>query len=93
MASPGAAEDHRGDPGGSRRWPSFRRRLLCEKPETLDELAVDFGVSRERTRQLGQDRLTGRIRSDLTRNLGDALEEQSTTIVRDGTESSNSRSR
>ena len=51
----------------------FRRRLLCEKPETLDELAVDFGVSRERTRQL-EDRLKGRIRSDLTRNLGDALE-------------------
>jgi RNA polymerase sigma-32 factor len=50
----------------------FRRRLLCEEPETLAELAVDFGVSRERTRQL-EHRLIGRIRLDLTKGLGDAL--------------------
>jgi RNA polymerase sigma-32 factor len=51
----------------------FQRRLWCEEPETLAELAVDFGVSRERTRQL-EDRLKGRIRLDLTSDLGDALE-------------------
>lgn len=53
----------------------FRRRLLCDEPETLAELALDFGVSRERTRQL-EDRLKGRIRGDLTRDFGDALEQQ-----------------
>jgi RNA polymerase sigma-32 factor len=52
----------------------FRRRLLCDEPETLAELARDFGVSRERARQL-EDRLKGRIRDDLTRNLGEALED------------------
>jgi RNA polymerase sigma-32 factor len=52
----------------------FRRRLLCDEPETLAELALDFGVSRERTRQI-EDRLKGRIRSDLTRDFGDALED------------------
>jgi RNA polymerase sigma-32 factor len=50
----------------------FRRRLLCDEPETLAELAVDFGVSRERTRQI-EHRLIGRIRLDLTKGLGDAL--------------------
>jgi RNA polymerase sigma-32 factor len=51
----------------------FQRRLWCEEPETLAELAVDFGVSRERARQL-EDRLKGRIRLDLANDLGDALE-------------------
>ena len=51
----------------------FHRRLLCDEPETLAELAVDFGVSRERTRQI-EDRLKGRIRLDLAKDLGDALE-------------------
>jgi RNA polymerase sigma-32 factor len=51
----------------------FRRRLLCDEPETLAELARDFGVSRERTRQL-ETRLKGRILTDLTGDLGDALE-------------------
>ena len=51
----------------------FRRRLSCVEPETLAELAVDFGVTRERTRQI-EDRLKGRIRLDLLRDLGDALE-------------------
>jgi RNA polymerase sigma-32 factor len=50
----------------------FRRRLLCDEPETLAELAADFGVSRERTRQI-EHRLIGRIRLDLTKGLGDAL--------------------
>jgi RNA polymerase sigma-32 factor len=51
----------------------FRRRLLCDEPETLAELALDFGISRERIRQL-EDRLKGRIRKDLKKSLGDALE-------------------
>jgi RNA polymerase sigma-32 factor len=51
----------------------FHRRLLCDEPETLAELAVDFGVSAERTRQIEQG-LKGRIRLDLTKGLGDALD-------------------
>jgi RNA polymerase sigma-32 factor len=51
----------------------FRRRLLCDEPDTLAELARDFGVSRERTRQL-ESRLKGRILTDLTSDFGDALE-------------------
>src|SRR5450432_4264600 len=51
----------------------FQRRLLTDEPTTLAALAVEFGVSRERARQLEQ-RLMGRIRVDLTNDLGDALE-------------------
>lgn len=51
----------------------FRRRLLSDEPETLAALAVDFGVSRERTRQL-EERLKARIRLELTKGLGDALQ-------------------
>ena len=47
----------------------FRRRLLCDEPATLAELAVDFGVSRERARQI-EYRLKGRIRQDLTKRAG-----------------------
>jgi RNA polymerase sigma-32 factor len=54
----------------------FQRRLWCDEPETLAELAAGFGVSRERTRQL-EDRLKGRIRLDLKNDLGDALETKS----------------
>ncbi|MDB4979314.1 MAG: uncharacterized protein JWM82_66 [Myxococcales bacterium] len=51
----------------------FRRRLVCDEPATLAELAQDFGVSPERTRQL-EGRLKARIRDHLTETLGDALE-------------------
>jgi len=50
----------------------FRRRLVSEEPATLQQLARRFGVSRERTRQL-EDRLKGRIRDYLKRELGDAV--------------------
>jgi hypothetical protein len=50
----------------------FRRRLLCDEPERLAELAVDFGVSRERTRQI-EVRLIGGVRLDLSKGLGDAI--------------------
>jgi RNA polymerase sigma-32 factor len=51
----------------------FRRRIMSETPATLAELAAGFGVTRERARQL-ECRLKGRIRGDLTRIMGDALE-------------------
>jgi hypothetical protein len=51
----------------------FRRRLLSDEPETLAMLAVDFGVSRERTRQL-EERLKARLRCELTKDLGDAIQ-------------------
>jgi RNA polymerase sigma-32 factor len=50
----------------------FRRRLLNDEPVTLAILAADFGVTRERTRQLEQ-RLKGRIRCYLKKELGDSL--------------------
>ena len=51
----------------------YKTRLVSEDPVTLSHLAVDFGVTRERTRQLEQ-RLKGRIREFLRHELGDALE-------------------
>jgi RNA polymerase sigma-32 factor len=51
----------------------FQRRLLSEAPDTLASLAIAFGVSRERTRQV-ERRLKTRIRDYLTEELGDSLE-------------------
>jgi RNA polymerase sigma-32 factor len=51
----------------------FRRRLVSEEPETLTQLAVGFGVTRERTRQLEQG-LKKKLRDYLREQLGDALE-------------------
>ena len=51
----------------------FRRRLLNEDPVTLETLAIRFGVTRERTRQL-EARLKSRIRTHLEQELGDSLE-------------------
>jgi RNA polymerase sigma-32 factor len=48
----------------------FQRRLLSDEPETLAALAVDFGVSRERARQI-EERLKARIRVDLEAMFGD----------------------
>jgi len=50
----------------------FQRRLLREDPATLATLAVRFGVTRERTRQL-EARLKARIRTHLEHELGDSL--------------------
>lgn len=50
----------------------FRRRLLSDEPETLAALAEDFGVSRERARQI-EERLKVRIRADLAEGLGGAF--------------------
>jgi RNA polymerase sigma-32 factor len=51
----------------------FRRRIMSETPATLQDIAADFGVSRERARQL-EARLKGRIQTDLRKVMGDALE-------------------
>jgi RNA polymerase sigma-32 factor len=50
----------------------FRQRLWSEDPMRLVELASNFGVSRERTRQLEQ-RLKVRLRDYLAGELGDAF--------------------
>jgi RNA polymerase sigma-32 factor len=51
----------------------FRRRIMCEDPATLQDIALGFGVTRERARQL-EAKLKGRIQTDLKRVMGDALE-------------------
>jgi DNA-directed RNA polymerase sigma subunit (sigma70/sigma32) len=60
-----------GDTLAGRESDIFRRRLLCEEPATLGELAAQSGVTRERTRQL-ENQLKLRIRTYLSRELGDA---------------------
>ena len=51
----------------------FDKRLVAEEPLTLQELGDQFGVSRERVRQL-EARLTGKLREFLKATLGDAVE-------------------
>lgn len=51
----------------------FDKRLVAEDPMTLQQLGDEFGVSRERVRQL-EARLTGRLREFLRETLGDAVE-------------------
>jgi RNA polymerase sigma-32 factor len=51
----------------------FDKRLVAEDPLTLQELGEQFGISRERVRQLEQ-RLTLRLRDYLKREMGDATE-------------------
>jgi RNA polymerase sigma-32 factor len=50
----------------------FRNRLLSDEPVTLGQLAIDFGVTRERARQV-ESRLKVRIRHYLQQELGDAV--------------------
>lgn len=50
----------------------FDKRLVADEPLTLQELGNEFGVSRERVRQL-EARLTGRLREFLKDALGDAV--------------------
>ncbi|HVU53307.1 MAG TPA: sigma-70 family RNA polymerase sigma factor [Polyangia bacterium] len=47
----------------------FRRRLLCEAPVTLYDLAQEMGVSRERVRQI-EVRLKKRLRAHLETAVG-----------------------
>ncbi|HEX2734454.1 MAG TPA: RNA polymerase factor sigma-32 [Polyangiaceae bacterium] len=51
----------------------FNKRMVADEPLTLQELGDQFGVSRERVRQL-EARVTGRLRTFLTACLGDAVE-------------------
>lgn len=51
----------------------FERRMVCDEPLTLQQLGDEFGVSRERVRQL-EARLYGRLREFLKDSLGDAVE-------------------
>jgi RNA polymerase sigma-32 factor len=51
----------------------FDKRLIADEPLTLQELGDEFGVSRERVRQL-EARLTGKLREYLKQTLGDAVE-------------------
>ncbi|HET9953153.1 MAG TPA: RNA polymerase factor sigma-32 [Polyangiaceae bacterium] len=50
----------------------FDKRLVADEPLTLQELGDEFGVSRERVRQL-EARLTGKLREYLKTQLGDGL--------------------
>ena len=50
----------------------FDKRLVADEPLTLQELGDQFGVSRERVRQL-EARLMGKLRDHLRANFGDAV--------------------
>ncbi len=49
----------------------FDKRVVADEPLTLQELGDEFGVSRERVRQL-EARLMGKLREHLRENFGDA---------------------
>jgi RNA polymerase sigma-32 factor len=51
----------------------FDQRMAADEPLTLQELGDEFGVSRERVRQL-EARLYSRLRDYLRESLGDAVE-------------------
>jgi len=50
----------------------FDKRVVADEPLTLQELGDQFGVSRERVRQL-EARLMGKLRDHLRQNFGDAV--------------------
>ncbi|MBN2194259.1 MAG: RNA polymerase factor sigma-32 [Polyangiaceae bacterium] len=50
----------------------FEKRMICDEPLTLQQLGDEFGVSRERVRQL-EARLYGRLREFLRESLGDSV--------------------
>ena len=51
----------------------FDRRMIAEDPLTLQELGDEFGVSRERVRQL-EARIAGKLRAFLKAEMGDEFE-------------------
>jgi RNA polymerase sigma-32 factor len=51
----------------------FDKRMVSEEPLTLQELGNEFGVSRERVRQL-ESRIAGKLRTFLKDSLGDAFD-------------------
>lgn len=50
----------------------FRRRLLSERPETLERIGSAHGIGRERTRQI-EERLKAKLRRYLEAELGEAI--------------------
>jgi RNA polymerase sigma-32 factor len=50
----------------------FDKRMSADEPVTLQELGDEFGVSRERVRQL-EARLASKLREYLKEELGDAV--------------------
>jgi RNA polymerase sigma-32 factor len=50
----------------------FDKRMVSDEPLTLQELGNEFGVSRERVRQL-ESRIAGKLRTFLKDSLGDAF--------------------
>lgn len=50
----------------------FDERLIADDPRTLQDLGDEFGVSRERVRQL-EARMTGKLRSYLSERMGDPM--------------------
>jgi RNA polymerase sigma-32 factor len=50
----------------------YDKRVVAAEPLTLQQLGDEFGVSRERVRQL-ESRLVGRLREFLKKRLGDAV--------------------
>ena len=60
----------RGDPSAERDLQILRERILAEEPRTLAELGEEFGVSRERVRQL-EAKLVKRLRAFMEENLVD----------------------
>jgi RNA polymerase sigma-32 factor len=59
----------------------FRRRLLADRPTTLEQLGADHGVSRERTRQI-EERLKKKLRLFLETELGDSLADVPAAVAR-----------
>jgi len=51
----------------------FDERLVADEPRTLQDLGDEFGVSRERVRQL-EARMTGKLRDYLSSKIGDGLQ-------------------
>lgn len=52
----------------------FDERLAADEPKTLQELGADFGVSRERVRQI-EKRLRGKLRHHLEESFGEDVGE------------------
>jgi RNA polymerase sigma-32 factor len=50
----------------------FERRMLADEPSTLQELGQEFGVSRERVRQL-EKRVQTKLKDYLSRELGEGV--------------------
>lgn len=50
----------------------FDERLIADEPRTLQDLGDQFGVSRERVRQL-EARMTGKLRDYLSERMGDPV--------------------